>query len=115
MTHNSNILKLYCQQHNVELVSEYKFLSNRQFKSDFAIPKWKILIEIEGGLFPYYDKKTGKMKKTGAHSSIKGMLRDLEKYNLAAQHGYTVFRVTPAQFKKSQAIEWIEGWRSKQD
>lgn len=62
--------------------TEYKFHPVRRFKFDFAYPDVKVAVEIEGGIF------TG-----GAHGSASGILRDIEKYNLAAVNGWIVYRV----------------------
>lgn len=65
--------------------TEYRFHPDRRFEFDFAWPARKIALEVEGGIF------MGK----GGHSSITGIKRDIEKYNLAAVLGWRVYRVIP--------------------
>ena len=54
-----------------------------------------IALEIEGGIFG--GKEANGRRYKGAHSSVTGMLRDIEKYNAAAVLGWRVLRVTPDQ------------------
>ena len=75
---------------------EFKFCPTRKFKADYYIPELKLLIEKEGGIY------TGK-----AHGSITGILRDIEKYNLATKLGYKVLRYTPDQLFSIQPIKDI--------
>ena len=35
----------------VECVKEYRFYKNRQWRFDYALPKYKIAIEVEGGVW----------------------------------------------------------------
>ena len=56
----------------VECVKEYKFHPTRRWRFDYAIPEHKIALEVEGGVW------TG-----GRHTSPKGFLNDIEKYNTA--------------------------------
>lgn len=65
-------------------VREFRFAPNRKFRADFAWPAWLLLCEMEGGVFTRQ-----------AHGSITGLLRDIEKYNLAATLGYRVIRCVP--------------------
>ena len=95
--YSTQILKKYLQQFDVELVSEFKFVPNRKFRADYAIPQWKLLIEVEGGAFI-----------NGRHFRGMGAIKDMEKYNLATVYGWQLIRVSPKQFKKTQAIEWLE-------
>lgn len=87
-----------------ELVREYKFDESedeRQFRFDYAWPAKKIAVEIEGGIW----RKGG-----GAHSHPTGILRDIEKYNLAVMQGWRVIRVPspdPRKFPVDE-IAWLE-------
>jgi len=70
-------------------VREYKFLHDRRFKFDLAIPEKKIAIEFEGGIF------TG-----GRHTRGSGYAKDAKKYNLATQHGWRLLRYTTNDAKR---------------
>lgn len=59
-----------------ECVREYRFHPTRRWRFDYAIPAHHIAIEVEGGVW------TG-----GRHTSPKGFLGDIEKYNTATHMG----------------------------
>jgi very-short-patch-repair endonuclease len=67
-------------------VAEYKFHPVRRWRADYAIPNFKILIEIEGGVWV-----------KGRHTRGSGYIKDMEKYNAAGIMGYTILRYTPQQ------------------
>jgi very-short-patch-repair endonuclease len=64
-------------------VTQHRFLTDRQFRFDFAWPQYKVAVEIEGGIY-------GK----GGHNSINGFIKDCEKYNQAVLAGWRVLRYT---------------------
>lgn len=81
----------------VECVKEYKFHPTRRWRFDYAIPEHKIALEVEGGVW------TG-----GRHTSPKGFLNDIEKYNTATLMGWRVFRTTPDELYKLSTINLIK-------
>ncbi len=81
----------------VECVKEYKFHPTRRWRFDYAIPEHKIALEVEGGVW------TG-----GRHTSPKGFLNDIEKYNAATLMGWRVFRTTPDELYKLSTINLIK-------
>lgn len=90
----------------IESVREYKFLHDRRFRFDIAIPEHKIAIEFDGGIF-----------SQGRHTRGAGFASDAKKSNLAVMHGWKLFRYTTAdtttdmwEYKVAQEIkEGIEG------
>jgi hypothetical protein len=87
----------------ITAVREYKFLHDRRFKFDIAIPAKKVAIEFEGGIYGSNCKKckgkgckacdfTGKSR--GRHTRGQGYSRDCKKYNLAVMHGWKLLRYT---------------------
>lgn len=82
----------------IKIESEYRFHPKRKWRFDLAIVSEKIAIEVEGGIY---------MKK-GGHSSIKGILRDIEKYNAAVMLGWAVYRVQPENLTKLETIDNIK-------
>lgn len=76
--------------------TEYRFAPPRKFRADYAWPEQRVLLEQEGGVY------TGQ-----AHGSVTGILRDIEKYNLAAQHGWRVLRVLPKQMLSQETIDLL--------
>lgn len=82
---------------HVECVKEYKFHPIRKWRFDYAIPEYKIALEVEGGVW------TG-----GRHTSSTGFLKDMEKYNTATLMGWRVFRTTPDELYKTATINLIK-------
>lgn len=76
---------------------EFKFHPERRWRTDFAWPDRKVLLEVEGGLFV-----------NGRHSRGKGMEADMEKYNAAAAMGYFVFRFSERAVNNGEAVKFIE-------
>jgi len=72
-----------CKVLGLEVEAEYRFHPKRRWRFDFAIPKRKIAIEIEGGTWIQ-----------GRHARGPGMAKDCEKYNAAANLGWIVYRFT---------------------
>jgi very-short-patch-repair endonuclease len=71
-----NMLGISCER-------EYRFIKDRRFRFDIALPDHKIAIEFEGGVF------TG-----GRHTRGTGYVNDSKKYNLATMHGWKLLRYT---------------------
>lgn len=85
----------------VEVVREYRFHPTRRWRFDYAIPAERIALEVEGGVW------TG-----GRHTSPKGFLNDIEKYNTAVVLGWRVVRTTPDKLM-SDGIELIRQLTTK--
>jgi very-short-patch-repair endonuclease len=83
----------------IQVETEFIFASPRKWRSDYRVKNTKVLIEFEGGLFA---------KGKQGHSSVSGILRDMEKYNSAALLGYTVIRIAPNHVTSGQALKWVE-------
>jgi len=76
---------------------EYKFHEKRKWRFDYAIPQFKIALEVEGGAF-----------SGGRHTRGVGFINDMEKYNTATSMGWSVLRVTPQQLLKVNTIQLIQ-------
>lgn len=76
---------------------EARVVEGRQWRLDFAIwdgqKRETVAVEIEGW---------------GRHQRFKGFEDDCEKYAAALIAGWRVLRVTPAQVKTGQALEWLK-------
>ena len=90
-------VKLVKQELGLNVVKEFQFCKDRKFKSDYYLPQLNLIIECEGGIY------TGQ-----AHGSIKGILRDIEKYNLATILGYKVLRYTPDRLYSNEVLNAIK-------
>lgn len=81
----TDIFTIICKSDlRVECVKEYKFHPTRKWRFDFAIPEYKIAIEIDGGVWNY-----------GRHNRAQGYLADMKKFNAAASLGWIVLKFTP--------------------
>jgi very-short-patch-repair endonuclease len=83
-------------------VREYQFDPNRKFRFDFAVPQIKFAVEIEGGIW-----------RKGAHSSPQGILRDMQKGNLAVLAGWAVLRFSAAQVRTGEAVAMIRDYLAR--
>lgn len=81
----------------LEVEKEYRFHPTRKWRFDYAIPAIRMAVEVEGGVW------TG-----GRHTSSKGFLGDMEKYNEAALLGWCLIRTTPSLLLTSKTIELIK-------
>lgn len=81
---------------HAECVKEYRFHPTRKWRFDYALPAFMIALEVEGGVW------TG-----GRHTSAKGFLGDIEKYNKAALMGWRLFRVTPSELYKTATLNML--------
>ena len=77
---------------------EYRFDPERKWRFDFAYPKWKIGIEVEGGTW-----------SGGRHTRGSGYEKDCEKYNAAAMQGWKVYRFTRSQLENGFFSEFMLG------
>lgn len=88
---------------------EYKFWHGRRFAFDLAWPNFRLAVEIEGGLYGMGKPcPVCKRRRGGAHSSVKDMLKDLEKYNKANLEGWMLIRVQPKDVPTGRALNMVE-------
>lgn len=76
---------------------EFKFNPSRKWRFDFAWFEQWFAVEVEGIT---YDG--------GRHQRVAGFENDLEKYESAMLHGWTVYRVSKKQINNLQALETIK-------
>lgn len=75
---------------------QFQFCPTRQWRSDFAYPVARLLIECDGGAYIQ-----------GRHTRGKGFEEDCVKLSTAAALGYRVIRVTRTHIQSGQAVELI--------
>ncbi len=80
-----------------EPVEEFRVCAHRQWRFDWAWPKAKVALEIEGGVWTQ-----------GRHTRGSGFLADMLKYNEAAVAGWRIIRCTPKQFARGSIIETLK-------
>jgi very-short-patch-repair endonuclease len=94
---SSDLFTIYCQSLlGREPVREFRFHPSRKWRFDYAFPDCKVAIECDGGVW------TG-----GRHNRPQGYIRDMEKFNAAAELGWVVLKFTPQQLMTSATIETI--------
>lgn len=77
--------------------TEYKFHAERRWRFDYAWPDAKVALEVEGGVWV-----------GGRHTSAKGFLNDIEKYNAATVLGWKVLRCTPQMLRTLATVKMIK-------
>lgn len=73
----------------IHFETEFKFMADRKFRFDIAIPESKIAIEYEG-LF----------SSKSRHTTVTGYTIDTQKYNLAQIEGWKILRYTQMNYKQ---------------
>jgi len=81
---------------------EYEFHLYRKWRLDYAWPEEKIALEKEG-LF-----RTGGARGVTGHTSVKGVMRDIEKYNEAALDGWLLIRRPAHIFYQVETIDILK-------
>jgi very-short-patch-repair endonuclease len=78
-------------------VQQYKAITDRQWRWDFAFPGAGLLVEVDGGT-----------RINGAHNRGARIEQDCEKQTAAAIAGWRTIRVTGDQVRDGRAATWIE-------
>jgi len=76
---------------------EHKFHPARTWRFDFAWPKQKIALEVNGGIWA-----------RGRHVRGRGFLNDMEKINQAQIMGWLVMQCSPDQLKSGEIITVLQ-------
>ena len=76
---------------------EYRFHHRRRWRFDFAWPRYKVAVEVDGGIY-----------NRGRHVRGSGFERDAEKRNAAVMAGWRVLHFTPRHVKSGSAVQAIE-------
>jgi very-short-patch-repair endonuclease len=90
------LLAVQLSQASIYYEREVLFARPRKWRADFLVQPGDLLIEVEGGLYVQ-----------GRHSRGAGFEADLEKYNAAAELGYTVLRFSPRMVNDGSALAQI--------
>ena len=80
-------------------VTEYQFDASgvRKFRFDFCWPDKMVALECEGGVW-----------SGGAHGRGSGIVRDIQKYNLAARQGWRVLRCQPRDLCNLETVKMLK-------
>lgn len=74
-------------------VPEYRFDMIRMYRFDYAWPKYRLAMEVDGGIWTQ-----------GRHTRGAGKLADMEKLSLAAIGGWRILYVSPEQIRNGHAL-----------
>jgi very-short-patch-repair endonuclease len=92
-------LALHIRAHKLpEPQREFRFVSDRRWRFDFAWPDLKLAVEVEGAVWT-----------NGRHTRGSGYVKDMEKYNRAAVLGWRVLRFSTEQVKRGEAVAALRG------
>ena len=78
-------------------VAELQFEPLRRWRFDYAWPEAKIALEVEGGVW-----------SGGRHTTGKGFVGDMAKYNRAACLGWRVLRVQPRELLTLATVQMVK-------
>ena len=102
-THDPFLLLL--QAHDLPLPElEVTFTPSRKFRADYCWIAEHLIVERDGGMFQG-GRRPG--VRVGGHSSVRGLLRDMDKSNCAQLAGFVYLRFTPQQLASGQALPTI--------
>lgn len=79
-----------------EPIEQYQFAPPRRFKADFAWPQYRLLVEVQGGIW----RRGG-----GAHSHPLDLERDIERTQHMALLGWWFLPVTTDEVRSGHAVE----------
>jgi len=88
---------LLCGSPLADFERQYHYVPGRKFAADFGWATQRLLVELQGGIF-----------QGVSHGAVSGMLRDIERLNLATLHGWRLLRFVPSQIADDQIGETIE-------
>ena len=98
MKYNPKIVLAYWRECGLPCaVQELTFAPPRKWRFDFAFPKEKVAVEVEGGVW-----------SEGRHTRGSGFVKDVEKYNEAACRGWRVLRCQPKDVCTMEFVETIK-------
>ncbi|WP_205750456.1 hypothetical protein [Deinococcus fonticola] len=76
---------------------ELMLVPGRKWRSDFAWPEARLIVEAEGGTWGQ-----------GRHTRGRGFEEDCRKYALLTLAGWRVIRITGAHVKSGEAVQWVK-------
>lgn len=85
---------------------QYPYVPGRRFAADFAFLAERLLVEVQGGIAAFV-RDDGEERR-GAHGSVSGVIKDLERGNLATLHGWRVLRFMPQAMREDDIAETVD-------
>ncbi len=102
----------FCEETKSSLLSEYRVLKARRFRADYFIPEYRVMIEVQGGLF----QKKGAKERYGHFQGNKA-LKDFEKMLYMTLDYNVVLLCIPSQIGKyiQECLELVKQKRVHRD
>lgn len=100
--HKDAFIKYIEMELGLDVWPEFHFSIERNYRLDYAIPEFKIAIEVDGGIW---------LKGNSGHSSGTGIKRDMEKGNLLQIQGWKLLRYEPNELISTSTIKSIQALR----
>lgn len=98
MKYNPAIFQAVCVSSGIDKPeSEFRFYDSRKWRFDFAWPKQRVALEVQGGVW------TG-----GRHSRGAAMLKEWEKLNTAAMTGWRILYCQPRDLCMTETIDAVK-------
>jgi very-short-patch-repair endonuclease len=110
------LMGIYLQELKVHYFREYSFHDRRGWRFDFAVPDFMLAIEMEGGIYPFYQVRkdgTRHLVRGGGHTTGKAYQDNLDKYNEATVLGWTLLRFSVADVKTGKAKPVVAKWLAR--
>jgi hypothetical protein len=93
---------LLCRAHRwPEPETEQRFHPTRKWRADYLWRDARVILEVDGGI---YRGGKGGGTELGGHSSVGGILRDIDKANAAQLCGFLYLRTTPAHVRRGDVV-----------
>ena len=83
-------------QAGIAFERQYAYVPGRKFRADFALPAFRLLVEVNGGIF---NRK--------GHGSVTGVVDDMVRGNEASIAGWFVIRATPKMVEDGDALALV--------
>ena len=91
-----DLLAIHLDELGLAYERQFRYVPGRRFRADFALPAYRLLIEVAGGV---YTRK--------AHGSVTGVLADIDRLNRGTILGWRMLRVTPQMVEDGTAKEMV--------
>ena len=91
------LLAVHLRELGIAFCRQHLYAHGRRLRADFAFPKARLLVEVQGGVFTRQ-----------AHGSITGVKADNDRLNAATLNRWRVLRFTPDEVKDGRAKDVIQ-------
>jgi len=97
-SYHEKVVRSFFQEHKLpDCTFEYRFHDTRKWRIDIAFVKFKVGIEVQGGIWV-----------GGAHARGRFIVRDYEKINTAQLCGWIILQIQPKELCTVSVVELIK-------